>query len=399
MRVQTLDCAQSRDASARALEEVSTTAHGIAEEQLSRSSKPVSAVPGRADSAPRQGQEELACSNGAAGGNLQEIGETAVHSAAGAPQPEAPLQTAQAAAAGSLAAGEVEAAEHPAVARMSDTAAEQAADVACCCESAGNPAPAEEAAGRLPAQQSTAEAYAPSDSECEWEAHARSEPDQADIDVAHNNDAVGGGEYVIQVEQCDMRRVPYESILELAAKPPSGWQERYGRTLSAPLPTTAGQPGSPASGSRKHAKSQPAQHRRPRQGMNALAPGLEGAGAEESSASQASEQASLTDPAPMLEGAEMEVSSAAHALDGARPEAAHAAHVPERETGEEQPPVPDASEQASLESPAAMLEGTRAGEPSGEKASKSDSPAQRTRKPLPREVAMLQADGEEPLYT
>jgi hypothetical protein len=95
----------------------------------------------------------------------------------------------------------------------------------------------------------------------------------------------------------------------------------------------------------------------------------------------------------------MEASSAAHALDEAGPEAAHAAHVPERETEEEQLPDPDAIEQASLESPAALLEGTRAGEPSAKHASKPDSPAQRTRKPLPRELAMLQADGEEPLCT
>jgi hypothetical protein len=253
------------------------TAYGTAEEQLSRSSKPGSAVPEQADSALRQGQKDPACRDGAAGGSPQETGETAVHSAAGAPQPEAAPQTRQAAATGSLAAGEGEAAEHPSVAEVSCTTAGQAAGAACCCESAGDPAPAEEAAGRLPAQQSTAEPCSPSDSDCNWEAHVCSEPDQADGDMAHDNDAVGSGEVIIQVTQCNMRQVPFESILEVAAMAPSGRQENYGRTLSAPLPTTAGQPGSPAGSSRKRAKSQPAQRRRPGRGMNASTSESEGA--------------------------------------------------------------------------------------------------------------------------
>ena len=399
MRVQTLHCAESRDASARSLEEVGMTAYGTAEGQLSRSSKPGSALPEQADSALRQGQGDLACRSGAAGGSLQDTGETAVHSAAGAPQPEAPPQTIQMAATGSLAAGEGEAAEHPAVAKISHTTAGQAAGAACCCESASDPAPAEEAAGTLPAQQSTAEPCFPCDTDCGREAHVRIEPDQADGDVAHDDDAVGGGGVVTQVSQCNMRQVPFESILELAAMAPSERQESHGRTLSAPLPTIAGQPGSPAGSSRERAKSQPAQRRRPARGLNASASELGRAAVEESSASLASEQASLTDPVPMLKGTEMEASSAAHALDEAGPEAAHAAHVPERETEEEQLPASDAIEQASKESPAALLEGTRAVEPSAMLASKPDSPALRTRKPLPRELAMLQADGEEPLCT
>ena len=398
MRGQTLDCAESRDASARSLEEGGMTAYGTEKEQLSRISKPGSAVPEEADSALRQGQEDLACRNGAAGGSLQDTAEI-VHSAAGAPQPEAPPQTIQAAATGSLAAGGGRAAEHPAVETISHTTAGQAAGATCCCESAGDPAPAEEAAGRLPAQQSTAEPHSPSDSSCDWEAHARSEPDQADGDVAHDDDTSGGGGVVIVVNQCNLRQVPFESILELAAMAPSGRQETHRRTLSAPLPTTAGQPGSPAGSSRKRARSQPAQRRRPGGGLNASASESEGAVVEESSAPLASEQVSLTGPAPILEGTEMEASSAAHASDEAGPEAAHATHVPKRETEEEQLPAPDAIEQASLVSPAALLEGTRAGEPSATHASKPDSPAQRTRKPLPRELAMLQADGEEPLYT